>query len=90
MPKSSSLSGHGRRFRAIFSVSPCVCAIVWNTLGSSLPPNSMPEHVMCTLLFLKVYATEHINCSITAWDEKNSEMVLEIRHFIVGCQMCKP
>lgn len=68
--KSSALAAQSRRFQAFFSVSSRVCAIIWNAFGSLLPKDAMPEHLLWAFLFLKVYSTEHLNCSITGCDEK--------------------
>ncbi len=83
-PECFEIQGHGliqrapglgvvrsnRRFRSMFGVSPEVCAKTWNKLGSLRPENSEPRHLLWTLLFLKVYATETVNAAICSVDEK--------------------
>jgi hypothetical protein len=61
-----------RIFRANFGVSPYICAVVWNELVDtrSLPQGARPKHILWSLLFLKVYATENVLCTICACDEK--------------------
>lgn len=59
-----------RRFRALFGVSPEVMAETWSLLQSSRPPKSKPKHLLWALLFLKVYATENVNSTLTGADEK--------------------
>ena len=62
-----------RRFRGLFGTSPAICATVWSMLGASLPRGAAPSHLLWALLFLKNYATEHVNSSILAWMRKHSE-----------------
>jgi hypothetical protein len=49
-----------RDFRSLFGVAPEVCEYVWNHLSRHgwKPPRTRPKHLLWTLLFLKVYATE--------------------------------
>jgi len=58
------------RFRAHFGTSPGVCAICWNHIESKLPRNFLYTHLLWTLLFLKVYATESVLASKCQCDEK--------------------
>ena len=59
-----------RRFRSMFGVSSAVCAAVWDSLANELPTGGCPIHLLWSLLFLKTYATEHVNSSIAGVDEK--------------------
>eukprot|EP00171_Calliarthron_tuberculosum_P007915 IDg7915t1 len=59
-----------RRFRALFGLQPNVIARVWVLLSDKVPRNAQPRHLMWALLFLKVYATEHVNRMLTGADEK--------------------
>lgn len=59
-----------RRFRSFFGVSPAVCSLVWDTIGTNLPRGGMPEHLLWALMFLKIYSTEHVHCSFAKCDEK--------------------
>lgn len=63
---------NSRRFRASFGTSPYVCASTWNKLfdEKALPDHAQPKHILWALLFLKVYASEHILASMCACDEK--------------------
>ena len=65
---SSDLSR--RRFKSVFGVSPAVFAVLWENLNGTRPLESMPRHLLWSLLFRKVYATEGINSSIAGVDEK--------------------
>eukprot|EP00171_Calliarthron_tuberculosum_P006568 IDg6568t1 len=59
-----------RRFRALYGVSPRVCATVWNLITSDLPPHASPKHLLWGLLFLKLYASENVHARIVGADEK--------------------
>ena len=59
-----------RQFRAHFGVSPLVRSIVWSMVLESLPHGAQPIHLLWALLFLKVYATEHVRKSMTGANEK--------------------
>lgn len=58
------------RFRALFGVTPLTCAIIWNRLRTVIPEGGSPNHLLWALLFMKIYATEHVNRSLTGADEK--------------------
>lgn len=51
-----------RLFRALFGCPPLVCVDLWETC--SFTRGTAPKHMMWSLLFLKVYATEDVLCSI--------------------------
>lgn len=59
-----------RRFRALFGVSPLVCQKIWELLESSRLPASNPVHLLWALMFLKVYASEHVHACLAGVDEK--------------------
>lgn len=59
-----------RRFRAFFGVSPKICPIVWNALVSKVPPSCQPRFLLWALLFLKIYASEHVHSNIVGSDEE--------------------
>lgn len=67
-----SEQNHSRIFRANFGVSPYICAAVWNLMVDTrlLPLRAQPKHILWSLLFLKVYASENVLCTICACDEK--------------------
>ena len=69
---SGSRSIGMRRFRGLFGCTPAICAWIWNyfQLKHVLPLEANPNHLLCALLFLKVYGTESTNKSITNYDEK--------------------
>ena len=68
-PNSSSIVAD-RRFRGMFGVSPETCASLWNMIGENAPSRSFPTHLLWALLFLKCYATEHVNSVVAGVDEK--------------------
>lgn len=57
-------------FSRPFWGNPRVCSLLWNELLGVRPEGSRPIHLLWTLLFLKVYATEHVNKLVTSADEK--------------------
>lgn len=59
-----------RRFRALFGVAPHTCSSVWTRLQGVIPEGGSPVHLLWALLFLKVYATEHVNKGLTGANEK--------------------
>ena len=61
-----------RRFRENFGISPKICETVWNSLADQdlHPHGALPIHMLCALLFLKLYESEHINRSLAGLDEK--------------------
>lgn len=65
-----SAAVENRRFQPLFGVSPALRAVAWNLMGSSLPRGPSPRHLLWALLFLKVYATEHVSAIISGVDEK--------------------
>lgn len=62
-----------RRFKALFGVTPLVCSVAWKKIGTNLPSKASLKHLLWSLLFLKVYATEHCNRALTGVDEKHSD-----------------
>ena len=52
-----------RLFRALFGVSPLVCVDIWNTCSWQF--GTTPTHLLWAMLFLKVYASEDVLCSLT-------------------------
>ena len=59
-----------RRFSALFGVSPNVCAYVWAIIYKNLPNFTELDHLIWANLFLKIYATEFVNCVLTGPDCK--------------------
>ena len=59
-----------RRFHSMFGVSPFICAVVWEALESQIPDRAHPRHLLCALLFLKLYVTESVVSTITNMDEE--------------------
>lgn len=55
-------SGERRDFRALFGVGPTVCNQLWQRCN--FHPKTKMKHLLWGLLFLKVYATEPVLCSI--------------------------
>ena len=65
-----SFSTEARPFRALFGVSAQVCAVIWGMLRGHVPRRSTPTHLLWSLMFLKVYASEHVHCEISGANEK--------------------
>lgn len=64
------LQTKNRHFRDLFGVTKEVCDIAWTLIGTFRPTGSKPVHVLQSLLFLKIYASEHANHTIKGADEK--------------------
>lgn len=58
-----------RRYKSLFGASPETCAYLWNLCKQNAPKNSEPKHFLWALLFLKIYATEHVNAAMVNADE---------------------
>lgn len=72
--KAKRLKGSDeRKYKALFGVlrivSSGICAYIWSKIYM-LDRLLRPKHLLWTLLFLKCYATEHVNEVITGADAK--------------------
>ena len=59
-----------RRFRSFFGASSRLVAVLWNKIEQQREieePGAEPKHLLWALLFLKVYSTIEIHCSIVGW-----------------------
>ncbi len=65
-----SLTMEFRKFRAFFGTSPEVCLIVWNMLSTERPSNSMPQHLLWSLMVLKRYHIENVSAALVGVTEK--------------------
>ena len=63
-----------RRFRSFFGASSRLVAILWNKIEKSgiSEPGAKPKHLLWALLFLKVYSTIEVHCSIVGWPSAKS------------------
>lgn len=62
-----------RKFMSFFGTTPFVCSMLWAFLEpcTNMPIGVKPQHLLWALLFLKVYATESVHCSLVGGaDEK--------------------
>ena len=59
-----------RRFSALFGATPIACNRAWKMIENYLPPGCLPKHLLWAMIFIKIYATEHVNATITESDEK--------------------
>lgn len=69
---NTSPATEDRRFRANFGTTPAICAILWGMIS---PNETMPKgvkyfHLLWALMFLKLYASEHVLSGIAKCDEK--------------------
>ena len=56
------------RFRSCFGAPSEVVAEIWNRIEPTIDkPGAHPKHLLWALVFLKVYSTEDIHCSIVGW-----------------------
>ncbi len=68
-PDLSVVDG-SQRFRALFGTSPSVFCRFWQMFVQRRPENSKPYHMLCALMFLKVYASENDHAALAGVDEK--------------------
>lgn len=59
-----------RKFKALFGISPTVCATGWNSIQSSLPEKCLPKYLLWACMVLKIYSSEHIHCTLVNTSEK--------------------
>jgi hypothetical protein len=61
-----------RRFRSHFGATPEICAHVWDLLDpTTLPRDAEKKHLLWALMFLMLYKTESVHCSLAGGvDEK--------------------
>ena len=64
-----NIKDKGRRFRACFGAPSEVVANLWNRIQShrQIETGGKPKHLLWALVFLKVYSTSEILCSIVGW-----------------------
>ena len=67
-----SAQTRNRRFRSHFGVTPEICAHVWGLLDpTTLPEHTEKKHLLWGLMFLMLYETESVNCTMAGGvDEK--------------------
>ena len=65
LPQARSLDEQ-RRYRAFFGASPVVCSQVWERLSpnDTIDRLARPKHLLWALLFIKVYASEPVLCTL--------------------------
>ena len=58
-----------RRYKAVFGASSAVVAELWIRILQRGPieDGGRPKHLLWALVFLKIYATEELHCSIVGW-----------------------
>ena len=58
-----------RRFIALFGVPSEIVADLWNRISDQAPlaDGSQPKHLLWSLVHLKVYGTEEVNCALVGW-----------------------
>ena len=74
-----------RRFRSFFGTSPEICSDLWELLvmADQIPDYAKPEHLLWSLLFLKVYGTEaSLTSMVDCPDEKTFRKWVKI--FVTG------
>ena len=59
-----------RRYSALFGVTPHITFVLRNRLLLRLPSKSEPRHLLWSLLFLKLYGSEHVRACLTMVSEK--------------------
>jgi hypothetical protein len=61
-----------RRFKALFGITPHMCALIWNIMDDNQchPSGGRLQHLLWSIMFLKQYGTEAMNRALTRVDEK--------------------
>ena len=59
-----------RRFRSFFGVTPHVCTVISQKILIERSILVVPEHLLWSLLYLKIYVNEHVLASMAGVDEK--------------------
>lgn len=57
-----------RRFRALFGLDSKTTADCWNKIARGVPQGGSYRHLLWTLMFMKLYATEEVNSIIAQAD----------------------
>lgn len=72
--KQRAFSTEDREFREHFGCSIDVCLSLWNSMEETgyLPPNGRLEHLLWGLMFLKIYGTERVMCSMAGGPDKDT------------------
>jgi len=72
MPRANLRSKNfERNYRTLFGVSPLVTSDLWNLCSVRLDEiHAMPKHLLWSLAFINVYATEDVMCSLLGCDRK--------------------
>jgi len=69
----SLLCTDDQRFRATYRMTASICATLWHMvkLETTMPEGAHPAHLLLCLMFLKIYATEAVLCTMAGGvDEK--------------------
>lgn len=59
-----------RRFRSMFGISATVCSICYGNIVAFLPDSAQPKHPLYSLMFMRLYVSENVNCFMAGCDEK--------------------
>lgn len=62
--------GFTRKYRSLFGVTPEIASVAWNEIEENLPRACIPLHLLWCCLFLKVYGSEAVHCTIVNVDPK--------------------
>jgi DDE superfamily endonuclease len=58
-----------QKFRSHFGCSIDVAVDVWNLIHTDLKHAAQPKHLLWSLVFVKIYATEDVHCRIVSWPD---------------------
>jgi hypothetical protein len=77
--------GNARSFRATFGLHSDLCFHLW-LIGNWTPGGTKPNHLLWTLMFMKVYGTELVLCTIAGADPKTyRKWVWRVLNSIANC-----
>jgi len=97
-PEFKSEKVFHRKFLAFFGMTPFICTLLWAMLEplAKMPTGAEPDHLLWSLLFMKVCGTEGINCALVGNpDEKTFrkwawifvEAIADLQHQVVSAQL---
>lgn len=70
--KKRVLGAEDKTFRGFFGAPIAVIANIWNRIEPNLEDAAKPKHLLWSLVFLKIYATEDVHCRIVGWPDRNT------------------
>lgn len=73
-----ALATQEARFKSHFGTQPRICSDVWTRINpaASMPTGAKPVHLLWALMFLKLYSSESVLCTLASAGEAVDEKTL--------------